>query len=115
MSPHQKRLASASATTPTIPSASPSLTAAAWRARTATATRPNTPRYISTRVNSRNAFSSESAQPVDSSVSSARPAKAPPATMDARGSRTAGQNLTATPIASAHHATMPIAERSVSW
>ncbi len=99
-----------------MPSAMPSATEAAVRRVTASATSTRTPRYISTRVNSRNAFSSEAAQPTESSVSRANAASAPAATNAARGVRpSGGQAFSAMPIATAHQAAIATAERSVSW
>ena len=93
----------------------PSATEAAVRRVTASATSTSTPRYISTRVNSRNAFSSETAQPAESSVSTANAASAPAATSAARGGRSRGHAFSAMPIATAHQAAIATAERSVSW
>jgi hypothetical protein len=92
----------------------PSATEAAVRRVTTSATSTSTPRYMRTRVNSRNAFSSETAQPVESSVSRPKAASAAPDTSAARGGRR-GQARSAMPVAIAHQAAIATAERSVSW
>ena len=83
---------------------------------TATATSTSTPRYISTRVNSRNAFSSEAAQPIESSVST-REGRERTGRHERRARRplAAATTFSATPTASAHQAAIATAERSVSW